>query len=68
MSEDISQIILQELREHRRESSVRHENMDTRVRVVETWQANAEGKVKVFGLFLAAVTSFLAWLIGVFKH
>jgi hypothetical protein len=67
VSDDRIQIILDELREHRRESADRHESMDGRVRKIEHWQSNADGKITAFGVIAAGVGSILTYLAGYLK-
>ena len=55
MSKDISEVILEELREFRRD-------MQVRVNKVESWQANADGKITMFGLFCTGIGGIAAWL------
>ena len=62
MANDISQIILDELREHRRESADRHELMDVRLRTVENWQHEIKGKATMFGVICTACGGIIAWL------
>lgn len=69
MSDDsIQQIILDELREHRRESNDRHIQIDKRVRKVETWQADANGKITIIGALGVAIGGFITWITDIFKH
>lgn len=58
MSKDISEIILEELREFRKD-------MHNRVGKVEMWQSNVDGKITVFGLFCAAIGSFVVWMTNI---
>jgi hypothetical protein len=62
MDKEISQIILDELRAHREESRDRHDQLDIRVRNVEGWQKNAEGKITIIGLVCTATAGFVAWI------
>lgn len=68
MSDDITQIILDELREHRKESNDRHVAIDKRVRKVENWQAEANGKITIIGTVGVAVGGIVTWLTDVFRH
>lgn len=68
MNDEISQIILEELREHRRESNERHSAIDIRIRHVEKWQADAGGKVTMLGIILTSISGVIAWIAGIFKH
>lgn len=67
MNDDVSQIILDELREHRRESNLRHEVIDKRVRKVESWQSDAGGKLTAFGVFCTTVGAVVAFLADFFR-
>lgn len=68
MEKDIAEIILEELRAHREESSKRHEQIDVRVRKVETWQSNADGKVTMIGVFGVLFGGFITWLTDLFHR
>jgi phosphatidylserine decarboxylase len=69
MSDEIQQIILDEVRNirgelqlHRTESAERHDNLDVRVRATEKWVNNADGKITVLGVVAVMVGSVLTWL------
>lgn len=62
MPKEITEIILEELREHRRESSMRHEKMDHRVRKIEDWQSNANGKITMLGAIGVFMGGIVTWL------
>ena len=71
---DIQEIILDEVRnvrselqDHRRESSERHDKMDGRVRSVESWQAEANGKITAFGTAGVILGGVITWVTGLFK-
>jgi len=66
--DDISQIILDELRAHREESRDRHDKIETRVRNVEAWQSNADGKITVFGLVGVFIGGFVTWVTNLFHN
>lgn len=55
MSDNISEIILEELRELRKD-------LTPRVVKIEQWQANVEGKATMFGVLVTALTGFIAWI------
>lgn len=65
---EISKIILQELRDHRKESNERHIAIDKRIRKVENWQANASGKLTALGVIGVAAGSIVTWLTSVFRE
>lgn len=68
MADDISQIILDELRAHRQESAQRHEGFDKRIRKVEIWQADASGKMTMLGLVGVVAGGIVTWLTQIFRH
>lgn len=61
MNDDISQIILAELRDFRKD-------INTRVNSVEKWQANADGKITMFGVFCMVIGGVIVWITNLFKH
>ena len=65
---DIQEVILEELRAHRTESNARHVEMDKRVRNIENWQSDANGKITMFGAFGTALGAFIVWVVSIFKH
>ena len=67
MADDKLDIILDELRAHRDESRDRHNQLDGRVRNVEAWQSNAEGKAKMLAVVMTSAAGVFAWLSG-FLH
>lgn len=75
MEDDVAHMILEEVRNtraelhlHRAESSDRHDALDTRVRGVEGWQNNVDGKVTMFGIFCTIAGGLIAWLSNFVKH
>jgi len=68
MTKDISELILEELRDHRAESRERHEKLSDRVSTVEAWQNNANGKITMFGAFGIVIGGVLSWVVSIFKH
>jgi len=66
MDNDISQIILDELRAHRLESADRHDKLDGRVRNVEAWQHDAGGKATMLASVAAALGGIVVWATGFF--
>jgi len=68
MKKGISEIILEELREHRAESNARHIEVDKRLRKVEVWQADANGKISIIGAVGVAVGGFITWVSGILRH
>lgn len=61
MPDNVTQIILDELRAMR-------EDIAPRLRKVESWQDNADGKITMFGLFCSAIGGIVVWFVGTFKH
>ncbi len=58
MSEEISKIILEELRAFR-------EDAMPRLTAVERWQSNVDGKISMFGLICVALGGLATWLTGI---
>lgn len=65
---EISKIILDELRAHRSESNERHVQIDNRVRRVEDWQSNANGKISIIGAVGVGIGGFIAWVGDFFRQ
>ena len=61
MSDEISKIILEELRALRAD-------MQPRMSKVEKWQSNADGKITMFGIFCAGIGSIITFISGGIKH
>lgn len=75
MSEEIQHIILDEVRNiraelhlHRTESYERHDKIDERVRAVESWQNNANGKITVITAVSMAVGGVITWISNKFVN
>jgi len=68
MEPEISEIILQELRDHRKESATRHEAIEQRVRHVESWQSNADGKITAFGIVGVFIGGLVTWATDLFHR
>lgn len=62
MASDINEIILDELREHRRETRERLDKINGRVRKTEEWQANANGKMTILSAIGMMAGGIVAWL------
>lgn len=69
MSEEIQHVILDEVRNiraelhlHRTESYDRHDKIDVRVRQVESWQNNADGKITVIATVGVILGGFITWI------
>ena len=67
-NDEISQIILEELREHRRESNERHVQVDKRIRKVENWQSEANGKITIISAVGVAIGGIITWVTGIFHQ
>ena len=61
MSDDIQQIILDELRALR-------SDIHPRLRAVETWQSEANGKITMIGLFATMMGGVVTWVAGMFHR
>lgn len=68
MPEDISLIILEELRAHRTESKANHVAMDKRVRSLEGTRSEARGMIKMAVLIASVISAVISYLITIFKH
>ena len=73
-NDNIQQIILEEVRNtrdelkaHRAESLLRHDGIDTRVRHIESWQSNANGKITMIGIVGVLVGGVIGWITDIFK-
>lgn len=55
---DIQEIILEELRALR-------SDIVPRINKVEQWQANANGKITMFGLFCAGIGGVVSWISAI---
>ena len=63
MSDAVEQIILEELRDHRKESAERHELMEKRVRSLEESRAENRGAIKTSMAISTAFASVISWLV-----
>ena len=63
---NIAQLILEELREFRAEVNARHDKIDERIRDVESWQSNANGKITIIGSLGVLMGGFFTWVVGIF--
>lgn len=61
MSDEISNIILEELRALR-------SDLAPRVNAVEKWQSNADGKITMFGIFCVTIGGMISWVVSILKH
>lgn len=61
-------MILEELREHRKESRERHEAMDTRIRSLEETRAHQKGSVTAIGIIASIISGLVSLIVSTFKH
>lgn len=71
---DLQEIILDEVRNvraelqaHRVESVTRHNGIDTRVRAVENWQSDANGRMTMLGLVGVCIGAVATWFLDFVK-
>lgn len=57
---EINEVILQELREHRKESSARHDRLEGRVRSLENSRAISFGIVSAVSAGMSFIVSFFS--------
>lgn len=60
MSDDISQIILDELRAHRIESADRHERIENRVRSLESTRSEQRGIIRMAMIISTAISGAIS--------
>lgn len=61
-------MILEELREHRKESAERHEKIDTRIRSLEESRAHQKGSITAIGIIATIISGFISFVVSTFKH
>jgi len=61
-------IILEELREHRKESKERHDLMELRVRSLEETRAHQKGAATMAGVIATVTSGIVSLIISTFKH
>ena len=64
MENDIAEIILGELREHRKESAKRHEAVETRVRSLEETRSEGRGVMRVVFVLAGFVSTTISLIIS----
>ena len=68
MSDDVSQIILEELRAHRKETMDGFGRIDNRVRSLEESRAEQKGTIKTAVTISGMLSALVAFITSIFYH
>ena len=62
------QVMLQYLRSIENKIDGLNDKFEPRIRATESWQSQADGKIKAYSLVAVAASGFLSYVVSLFKH